>query len=102
MVGWTGCAVPLALVPPGDTREDVPLLVTLGGCGTPGDTREDVVPRIYSHVHPAEHLLQELLSTGAPGGTWEPDKENNLSNLLISMTLKQTTGSKVLEEQGQR
>lgn len=73
-----------------------------GGHGTPGDTGEDVAPRICSHVHPAEHLLLKLLSTGAPGGTWEPDKENNLSNLLISMTLKQTTGSKVLEKQGQR
>lgn len=73
-----------------------------GGHGTPGDTGEDVSPRIFSHVHPAKHLLQELLSTGAPGGIWEPDKENNSSNLLISMTLQQSTGSKVLEEQGQR
>lgn len=68
------------------------------------------VPRICSHVQPAKHLLQELLLAWAAQPSlhwcsrwyWEPDKENNLSNLLISMTLEQPTGSKVSEEQGQR
>lgn len=100
---WDGQGLqPLGTHHPWWHRGDVTLLVTQGRM-----CPQDLLP-CPSCQAPAAGAPSCLRgqpsppSTGAPGGTWEPDKENHLSNLLISMTLKQPTGSEVSEEQGQR
>lgn len=55
MVGWTGTAAPWHPSLLGDTGEDVPLRVTQGR----------TCPQHQLHVHPAKHLLQELLPARA-------------------------------------
>lgn len=90
-------------------RGDVTPLVTLGrrmrhswwhwggGCDAPGDTGEVVsTGSLPMSLLPSTCCRSSSLPVRAAQpslhwcsrGTWEPDKENHLSNLLISMTLK--------------